>query len=73
MMHVPTRVALAVLRVVGHGADELDGVRDAVGLQGVPEGGAPAGYLCDAVAEGHCAGYSCWNASLRNVTWRMAY
>lgn len=53
VVHVPAGVALAVLRVVGHGADELEGVGYAVGLQGVPEAAAPAGYLGDAVAEGH--------------------
>lgn len=62
VVHVPAGVALAVLRVVGHGADELEGVGDAVGLEVVPESGAPAGNFCDAVAEGHWAVVLGWFA-----------
>lgn len=44
----------AVLRVVRHGADKGD-VGDVVGVgEEIPEFGAPAGDLSDAVTQGHC-------------------
>ncbi len=45
----------AVLRVVGHAADEFDPLGDIGGDQVVPDDGAPAGDFCDAVAERHCS------------------
>lgn len=43
----------AVLRVAGGGADEGDTGGEVGGHEGVPDEGAPAGYLGDGVAEGH--------------------
>lgn len=55
VVHVPARVALAVLLVVGHGANELEGGGHTVGLEVVPEESAPTGDFCDAVSKGHYA------------------